>query len=67
MSVTTYFKDLQNNRFHDMSMAQDTSVAQDDLQSQDTLAMYEARVDVKKLSQLFQGQFNPTKVICSKE
>ena len=28
--------------------------------------MYEARVDIRKLSQFIQGQFNPTKIICSK-
>jgi hypothetical protein len=46
-------------------MAQDTSMAQDDQESQDVLIMHEARVDVKKLSQLFQGHFNPSKAICS--
>ena len=57
VSVTTYFKGLQNHNF------QDTSVAQTD---QTTPTMYEARVDVKKFSQFLQGLFNPTKVICSK-
>ena len=34
--------------------------------SQDPSLFYEAKVDVKKLSQFLGGQFNPTKVICSK-
>ena len=33
--------------------------------SQDPSLFYEAKVDVKKLSQFLGGQFNPTKVICS--
>ena len=33
--------------------------------SQDSRRVYEARVDIKKFSQFLQGQFNPTKVICS--
>lgn len=60
VTATTYFKDLKINQF------QDTSMVQDDQQSQDTLTLHEARVDVRKLSQFLQGQFIPTKVICSK-
>ena len=32
----------------------------------DTSTMYEARVDIRKFSRFLQGQFNPTKIICSK-
>ena len=38
----------------------------DSQMSQDPSLFYEAKVDVKKLSQFLGGQFNPTKVICSK-
>ena len=34
--------------------------------SQNISTIYEARVDIRKLSQFIQGQFNPTKIICSK-
>ena len=63
VTATTYFKDLQNNRFQDTSMTATSSRDQDD--QQDPLTLYEARVDVRKLSQFLQGQFNPTKAICS--
>lgn len=59
VTATTYFKNLQNHHF------QDTSMVQED-QSHDSSTMYEARVDIRKFSQFLQGQFNPTKVICSK-
>ena len=32
----------------------------------DASVMYEARVDIRKFSRFLQGQFNPTKIICSK-
>ena len=32
----------------------------------DPTVMYEARVDIKKLSHVLTGNFNPAKVICSK-
>jgi HUS1 checkpoint protein len=57
VTVTTYFRDLQNHVF-------DTSVAGE--VSRDNSTMYEARIDVRKFSQFLQGQqFNPTKVICN--
>lgn len=62
VTATTYFRDLQNNPFQDTSVI---SRDQDTTQSQDVLTLHEARVDVKKLSQFLQGQFNPTKAICS--
>lgn len=62
VTATTYFKDLQNNQFQDTS----TTSQDDQQQSQDVTTLYEARVEVRKLSQFLQGQFNPTKVICSK-
>ena len=34
--------------------------------SVDASTMYEARVDIRKFSRFLQGQFNPTKIICSK-
>ena len=34
--------------------------------SVDASIMYEARVDIRKFSRFLQGQFNPTKIICSK-
>lgn len=60
VTVTTYFKDLQNHHFQDTSMvdARDGGSV--------THTMFESRVDVRKFSQFLQGQFNPTKVICSK-
>ena len=33
--------------------------------SQDVKTLYRARVDLRKFSKFLQGQFNPTKVICS--
>lgn len=43
----------------------DTSMVGDG--SRDATAMHEARIDIRKLGQVLQGQqFNPTKVICSK-
>ena len=57
VTVTTYFKNLQNHQFQDTSM----------METRDTgSAMSEARVEIKKFSQFLQGQFVPTKVICSK-
>jgi len=46
-----------------IGISTDTSLTEG---SQDTSTMYEARVDIRKLSQFIQGQFNPTKIICSK-
>lgn len=57
VTVTTYFKDLQNHHFQDASMS--------DSRDCDT-TMCQARVDIRKFSQFVQGQFVPTKVICSK-
>jgi len=57
VTVTTFFKDLQNHHFQDASLSE----------SRDSDAsMCEARVDIRKFSQFLQGQFIPTKVICSK-
>jgi HUS1 checkpoint protein len=57
VSATTFFRDLQNHVF-------DASTAGDE--SRDNSAMYEARIDIRKLGQFLQGQqFNPTKVICN--
>ena len=58
VTATTYFKDLHNHHFQDTSTAQEGP-------SHDNSTMYEARVDIRKFSQFLQGQFNPTKVICS--
>ncbi len=57
VTVTTYFKDLQNHHFQDTSMSESRD---------NDLTMCEARVDIRKFSQFVQGQFVPTKVICSK-
>ncbi len=77
VTATTYFKGLQNNHFQDISMvaagardrdvlhSQDGSVSTGGTRGQDVLTLHEARVDVRKLAQFLQGQFNPTKAICS--
>ena len=57
VTVTTYFKDLQNHHFQDTSLSETRD---------NDATMYEARLDIKKFSQFLQGQFVPTKVICSK-
>ncbi|XP_064396750.1 checkpoint protein HUS1-like [Halichondria panicea] len=56
VTVTTYFKDLQNHHFQDTSMSESRD---------NDLTMCEARVDIRKFSQFVQGQFVPTKVICN--
>lgn len=52
VTATTYFKNLMNHKFCD----------DDEL---DKTVMYEARVDIKKLSHVLTGHFNPIKVICN--
>lgn len=62
VTVTTYFKDLQNHHFQDTSMVDHHDKEAGGV----TQTMSESRVDIRKFSQFLQGQFNPTKVICSK-
>ena len=54
VTATTFFKDLQNHHFSDAPVTEES-----------VSALHEACVDIRKFSQFFQGQFNPTKVICN--